>query len=1477
MSLIDAQAWLEGQVAPLYRPTAGSSITPDDIGGRPPIETDQTLEGDFTPPTGSTSSPQQIQVTSPDPADLHPAQPIYAGTIEGTVADCLPGAIATPIYNVSSTLDVPSNQRTWQGDALGVVAGGTHRVQAYQYVNGTYNLRAGNVAVNSSGHWSFNQSDDPGDWRFRLIEISTGDQIGAEWSNATKDWYATDKRIMAFLYADVYYSMQSPAIATERQWTDVLIDPADMTIFGVAVSGAGPYTIAGDTHITTAGTHQIRATHSSVLEGYFNVAADGTWSLVHADNDLDNWLFELVELAGGTNVGDPWTTTQTYSGKWWVYALGFPGTWRFRLEEYGGAHAEIGREWQSVNGNDDTYDDLDIFFCYVTDRDYLINMQVAAVNDRWWWSPPSNLRKSIRLQLVSDSHDPLLELDPPQAEWSMSNGLPRSFNYLPGDPQYGERGEHVSFLYDAALTVMAFLSVSEWALALEVALGMVSVQFADGPFPFAAFQRYTQLTYDRVLRTGAIAWVAYALLKCKQMLPPAYQDPRIDNAALLCLAWMETMIDATGMVQGGEGEPADAWLPATVYAVDDVVVNNDNVYVCVDPGTSAGSGGPTGTGAGIVDNGVIWDWVTAGSINPVPVTFHSTEHNVDAWAAFNLAYRLFGVINYRERAKNIKQGLLDYHWDAANGRFYQGSDINGVPDGVSSLDSGSWGGIMLINWGEMDKATSAITRLDAHYLVTYSGSDGYRMFSEDDGVAGYTNYWHEGTFGVALAYRRLGDNAKYASIVADAVALQEPDGGFKYVYGAVLDPGVLDRESISGPAWYIMAAHPEVTWAETIATPLASRKFVHAEVWTDLECAGGTMLAILNKIISLTVHRAVVYEQRISLVIDRTSPGALDIDLGRVLTLRYDDGSAEEWRATQVSQEETKDGVLETWTAVHPVMDLAELPFLREVNHGVPNYSFGAVDLTPLQYVTNFILPQCPSYVQLGLFDSDVLLSLEFNRVTPYGGVGKIVEAANNLRIPLEFDYVRVGGSGYAIHIITQVGQEATPIELRVGKHITQLTATGDATDQTTLVQSFGADSGTMAHAAWLARILSGTEIEIRDSEQDAAFAILQDDQLNGKFIVRPDNGDLIEVLDSRADDQVIVIADTSPFNDDDFIEFRDDAAGTYMDKLAYPGVREKFGSMEDTSLEGTRNLAPNGFQSRWSGTVNDPPDGYDFLYTASPYTPGAPAASITREIGPPFPDYGENIAHIVSVGTWSAHLNANGYLTDLTPWIDVQPNSRFTMSVRLQINSMHSFTIPGDPTFTQVPTRLRLQLERDGATDPEFFPVSVVTTDSQTVAGGWIDLVAENIILPMSGRYYIRLHEYYGPSLQNVYGILDIHVNAFQLTDTVTQRPWVEDSAATRLWHMANYQLSRAYLPTRQYSATVIDFARLDPVEYEHLRLARGGVARVISENTALDIESRLLEIDEDVIRSALVSVTLATQSTALTQFLAASIAGDL
>lgn len=54
---------------------------------------------------------------------------------------------------------------------------------------------------------------------------------------------------------------------------------------------------------------------------------------------------------------------------------------------------------------------------------------------------------------------------------------------------------------------------------------------------------------------------------------------------------------------------SQAWQASTAYALNQHVSNGGNVYICTTAGTSASSGGPSGTGTGITDGTAVWSYV----------------------------------------------------------------------------------------------------------------------------------------------------------------------------------------------------------------------------------------------------------------------------------------------------------------------------------------------------------------------------------------------------------------------------------------------------------------------------------------------------------------------------------------------------------------------------------------------------------------------------------------------------------------------------------------------------------------------------------------------------------------------------------------------------------------------------------------------------------------------------------------------------
>lgn len=77
----------------------------------------------------------------------------------------------------------------------------------------------------------------------------------------------------------------------------------------------------------------------------------------------------------------------------------------------------------------------------------------------------------------------------------------------------------------------------------------------------------------------------------------------------------------------------NAWQNTHGYTAGDYVLNDSGkTYVCTQSGTSAGSGGPTGTGTGITDGTCTWDYVQAvlSGVSPANLV-HVTVHKNRVW------------------------------------------------------------------------------------------------------------------------------------------------------------------------------------------------------------------------------------------------------------------------------------------------------------------------------------------------------------------------------------------------------------------------------------------------------------------------------------------------------------------------------------------------------------------------------------------------------------------------------------------------------------------------------------------------------------------------------------------------------------------------------------------------------------------------------------------------------------------------------
>lgn len=427
-----------------------------------------------------------------------------------------------------------------------------------------------------------------------------------------------------------------------------------------------------------------------------------------------------------------------------------PGEWELGVLDASASYAPHGPNWPTP----DTYAGLEVQQLLVTDAIYFWSSMPARVDGTFRFTNSNTGAKLFRL-VETATGDVLAESD-------LRNGLIRSYEYTPSDPEWGTGLQDRTVVYDQALAVMAAVSSGRAVQAKELVDGLLLLQTTTGSraggFVFAAPQLSPAFA-DPFYRTGAHAIAVDALLAYLEAYPadPAsavYEAAAIDGLDFL-LGTQSTTGATAGLFLGGYGGE----------------VGTPPVF---DPGFA--------------------------------ITWASTEHNIDAWQTLRRAAAVLGTspTDYAQIADDLDVAIQAKLWNSSLGRYNQGVN-GGVPDTADPLDVNSWGAIQLLGAGHATKAASAMASL-APFEITDGGIDGYTPFYDSPGYPGATpTLWYEGSFGVLLALHRTGDMSGYRDLLDSLSAGQEADGSF--VYATQPDPlyGISTAKSVASTAWFVLA------------------------------------------------------------------------------------------------------------------------------------------------------------------------------------------------------------------------------------------------------------------------------------------------------------------------------------------------------------------------------------------------------------------------------------------------------------------------------------------------------------------------------------------------------------------------------------------------------------------------------------------------------------------------------------------------
>lgn len=157
------------------------------------------------------------------------------------------------------------------------------------------------------------------------------------------------------------------------------------------------------------------------------------------------------------------------------------------------------------------------------------------------------------------------------------------------------------------------------SLIPQSVLGVIVGEVADMLSEVWAAAEEIWFAFDESAAEDAALDNLCALTGTERLLPTSSTVPLVltGTASTLIAAGKVVSVQGSGARFATDAAAtlvaADSWSPTTGYFLGDRRTNDSNIYEATVAGTSAGSGGPTGTTATQVDGTVTWRWLGAGT------------------------------------------------------------------------------------------------------------------------------------------------------------------------------------------------------------------------------------------------------------------------------------------------------------------------------------------------------------------------------------------------------------------------------------------------------------------------------------------------------------------------------------------------------------------------------------------------------------------------------------------------------------------------------------------------------------------------------------------------------------------------------------------------------------------------------------------------------------------------------------------------
>lgn len=369
------------------------------------------------------------------------------------------------------------------------------------------------------------------------------------------------------------------------------------------------------------------------------------------------------------------------------------------------------------------------------------------------------------------------------------------------------------------------------------------------------------------------------------------------------------------------------------------------------------------------------------------------------------------------------------------------------------------------------------------------------------------------------------------------------------------------------------------------------------EVWTDLQCAGGTRTAILplDQVTRLVTTERVTREDDGTLELSKDAAAYAHLSVGGVIRLLYTDAAFEEWRIAELSDTSQASRLVQVvLQSVLFELNVRDNP-LTSTASNITTLDVSYSNQTPTQLVTA-IMAFAPSWFDVGTVTPTTLVDVSVSSAYPLRALRAVVDALRARGVDCELDFRRNGTTGYYLDLVTTIGSSAATVDVRTAKNLLATTRAKRLAEQaTTVIMQGGAGvrrSGTPATIAlgfWKVASVSGSDVELRGAE-GCPDPILYDDQFNNHYLQKTD-GTYTQITDTVASTQKVTVASAASISANQWLRIVSNSSGDDMVKLSKPTATAPLNQsriIPISSLTDRTNWCVNPVFTRWTAGAPD-------------------------------------------------------------------------------------------------------------------------------------------------------------------------------------------------------------------------------------------------------------------------------------------------